>query len=88
VFSLLLCGSAQAADTLRPTTVSDADEAIAGVNRAVTARVGRTVRIAMSARLLRRVARHTGQPLGLFADVRDRAGDYAAGLESELRFMP
>ncbi len=66
---------------------SDADETIAGVNRAVTARGGRTVRIAMSARLLRRIARHTGQPLGLTADVRDREGNYAS-LEYELRFKP
>ena len=66
---------------------SDADESIAGVNRAVTARGGRTVRIAMSARLLRRIARRTGQPLGLSADVRDREGNYAS-LEYELRFKP
>ena len=67
---------------------SEADEAIAGILRAVTARGGRTVRIAMSDRLLRRVARHTGQPLSLFADVRDREGNYASGLEYELRFKP
>ncbi|MDA0171157.1 hypothetical protein OJ998_18780 [Solirubrobacter taibaiensis] len=66
---------------------SDADETIAGVDRAVTARGGRTVRLATSPRLLRRIARHTGQPLGLTADIRDREGNYAS-LEYELRFKP
>ena len=66
---------------------SEADDTIAGVDQTVTTRGGRTVRLAMSARLLGRIARHTGQPLGLFADVRDREGNYA-GPEYELRLKP
>ena len=66
---------------------SEADETIAGVDRTVSARGGRTVRLAMSARLLRSIARRTGEPLGLTADVRDRDGNYA-GLQYELRFKP
>ena len=66
---------------------SDADETVAGVLTQVAARRGRTVRLPVSNRLLRAMARHKGAPLGLTGTLRDREGNYR-GFDYELDFKP
>ena len=66
---------------------SDADETVAGVLTQVTGRRGRTVRLPVSNRLLREMARHKGAPLGLTGTLRDREGNYR-GFDHELDFKP